>query len=141
MPRAIWTGSLGFGLVNLPVELHTATEDHDVRFHQLREGTGSRIRYRRGGRGPYALLRTTLEQAGKVGIARVVLRNKQHLAAVRPRADALVPETMYFADEVPAAERIEGIDPDARPEVGERDISGRSTMTEDELVDALQEAS
>lgn len=47
MPSAIWTGSISFGLVAVPVRLVTATTSRDVRFHQLEEGTGSRIRYRR----------------------------------------------------------------------------------------------
>jgi DNA end-binding protein Ku len=42
--RAIWTGSLTFGLVNVPVGLFSATQDHEVHFHQFEEGTSSRIR-------------------------------------------------------------------------------------------------
>lgn len=193
MPRAIWTGSLGFGLVNVPVKLYSATEDKDVHFHQLTADTGERIRYKRvaeesgkevayadivkgyevesgrfvtvtseelegvePGRSrtieiedfvdldevdpvyfqktyyiapadsdtaskPYALLRQTMEEAGKVGIARFVLRNKQHLAAVRPRSDILVLETMYFADEVRIPDRIDEIDPEAAPSISERE--------------------
>ncbi len=47
MPSAIWTGSISFGLVTVPVRMISATRSLDVRFHQLEEGTGSRIRYRR----------------------------------------------------------------------------------------------
>ena len=47
MARAIWTGSVSFGLVNVPVGLYSATEDHDVHFHQFEKGTSSRIRYER----------------------------------------------------------------------------------------------
>lgn len=47
MPRAIWSGSISFGLVNVPVKLHTATEEKDVSFHQFAEGTGDRIRNKR----------------------------------------------------------------------------------------------
>jgi DNA end-binding protein Ku len=47
MARAIWTGSLSFGLVNIPVRLFNATSPKDVRFHQFEQGTGRRIRYRR----------------------------------------------------------------------------------------------
>jgi DNA end-binding protein Ku len=47
MPRAIWTGSLTFGLVSVPVKLYNATAPRDVRFHQFERGTGKRIRYRR----------------------------------------------------------------------------------------------
>jgi len=47
MPRPIWTGTIGFGLVSVPVKVVTATKNKDVRFNQLEEGTNSRIRYRR----------------------------------------------------------------------------------------------
>ena len=47
MPRAIWSGSISFGLVNVPIKLHTATEEKDVAFHQFVEGTGDRIRNKR----------------------------------------------------------------------------------------------
>ncbi|HEY1968994.1 MAG TPA: Ku protein [Pseudonocardia sp.] len=47
MPRAIWTGSITFGLVTVPVGLFSATEDHGVSFHQYQRGTTDRIRYRR----------------------------------------------------------------------------------------------
>ena len=47
MPQAIWTGSISFGLVTVPVRLVSATKSQDVRFNQLEASTGSRIRYRR----------------------------------------------------------------------------------------------
>ena len=47
MPRPIWSGTITFGLVTVPVKLVTATRSQDVRFNQLEEGTGSRIRYRK----------------------------------------------------------------------------------------------
>jgi DNA end-binding protein Ku len=47
MPTAIWTGSISFGLVTVPVRLVSATRSQDVRFHQLEAETGARIRYRR----------------------------------------------------------------------------------------------
>jgi DNA end-binding protein Ku len=47
VPSAIWTGTISFGLVTVPVKLTSATKSRDVRFNQLEEGTSSRIRYRR----------------------------------------------------------------------------------------------
>ena len=47
MPRAIWSGSISFGLVNVPVKLVTATAPKDVRFHQLHVKDGGRINQRR----------------------------------------------------------------------------------------------
>jgi DNA end-binding protein Ku len=45
--RAIWKGSVSFGLVSIGVKLYTATEERDVSFHQVRRSDGSRIRYKR----------------------------------------------------------------------------------------------
>jgi DNA end-binding protein Ku len=47
MARAIWSGSVTFGLVNVPVKAYTAVRDHEVHFHQLEKGTGARIRYQK----------------------------------------------------------------------------------------------
>lgn len=47
MPNAIWTGSISFGLVSVPVRLFTAVRSHDVGFHQYHKETGARIRYRK----------------------------------------------------------------------------------------------
>jgi DNA end-binding protein Ku len=47
MARAIWSGSISLGLVNVPVKLHSAVKHKDVHFHQLKEGTGDRIRYKK----------------------------------------------------------------------------------------------
>jgi DNA end-binding protein Ku len=45
--RAIWKGAVAFGLVNVPVKLYSATEDHDIKLHQVHEKDGGRIRYQR----------------------------------------------------------------------------------------------
>jgi len=45
--RSIWTGSVSFGLVNVPVKLYGATEDHDIKSHQVHAADGGRIRYKR----------------------------------------------------------------------------------------------
>lgn len=47
MARATWSGAISFGLVSVPVQLFTAVRSHDVRFTQLREGTGARVKQRR----------------------------------------------------------------------------------------------
>ena len=47
MPRAIWSGAISFGLVNVPVKLYSATSQKTVRFHQLSSKTGARIRQKR----------------------------------------------------------------------------------------------
>ena len=45
--RSIWKGAITFGLVNVPVKLYSATEDHDVELHQVHDADGGRIRYQR----------------------------------------------------------------------------------------------
>jgi DNA end-binding protein Ku len=45
--RSIWKGAITFGLVNVPVKLYSATEDHDVSLHQVHDADGGRIRYQR----------------------------------------------------------------------------------------------
>jgi DNA end-binding protein Ku len=52
------------------------------------------------GRHAYALLREALKDTGKVGIAKVVIRSREHIAALKPNGDALVLELMHFADEI-----------------------------------------
>lgn len=171
MPRAIWKGSISFGLVNIPVGLYSATRSsNDIKFRMLRDNDLSPIKYKRvaeaddkevpwenivkgfeyekgqfvlmtsedfdrvnvasnqtvdirqfvnldeidpmffdqpyflapekGGDKAYSLLRDALEQSGKVGIAKVVIKTREHLAAVKPLGKALVLELMHFADEL-----------------------------------------
>jgi len=59
------------------------------------------------GRHAYALLREALKDSGKVGIAKVVIRSREHLAALKPNGDALVLELMHFADEIVASSTLE----------------------------------
>jgi DNA end-binding protein Ku len=47
VPRSIWTGTISFGLVNVPVRAYTAVRDHDVHFHQLDSRSGARVRNKR----------------------------------------------------------------------------------------------
>ena len=170
MPRAIWTGSLSFGLVNIPIEVHTAVRDHRPHFRMLHASDRSPINFERvcqkdgkavawedlvkgyeyekgrfvvltkedfaaaalektrridvldfveadaiddrffdkpyyliakkGGETAYALLREAMSQSGRIGIAKFVLRETQHLAAVEGIEDALVLSTLRFSDEL-----------------------------------------
>jgi DNA end-binding protein Ku len=65
-----------------------------------------------GGAKPYRLLLDAMAETGKVAIANVVIRSKQHLVAVRPQGDVLGMATMLYPDEIVAADRIDEI-PDA----------------------------
>ena len=170
MPRAIWSGSISFGLLNVPVKLYSAVSKQTIRFKELREDDGSRIKHKRvaekdgkevayddivkgyeyapdqyvvltrdelaeldpkktraieiqdfvdlddidpiyfeqpyylapdkGAEQAYALLVQAMNEARKVAVARFVLRNKEHLAAIRPMRDILTMATMRFHDEV-----------------------------------------
>src|SRR3954465_7134082 len=178
MARAIWSGSISFGLLNVPVKLYSAVSKQTVRFRELREGDGSRVKHKRvaesdgkevpyekivkgyeyapdqyvvlsrdelseldpkrtraieiqdfvdlddidpiyfeqpyylgpdkGAARAYALLVQAMKDSRKVAIARFVLRNKEHLAAIRPMGDVLTLTTMRFHDEVTSPEDLDG---------------------------------
>ncbi|HXN08162.1 MAG TPA: Ku protein [Candidatus Acidoferrales bacterium] len=179
MAHAIWSGSINFGLVSIPVKLFTAVRSgkNDIAFNFLHKKDKGRIKnervcsvdgkkvawdeivrgyeYEKGqyviltdeditkasveatqsvdivqfvdakeinpmlydtpyylepdkkGRHAYALLREALKKSGKVGIAQVVIRTREHLAALRPLGDALVLETLHYADELMPYDQFE----------------------------------
>lgn len=79
----------------------------------------------------YALLRQAMDETGKVGIATLILRDKEHLVAVRPGEDVLILETMYFADEIRApGEELENLPVDAS-------FQGRELEVAKQLVESL----
>lgn len=72
---------------------------------------------------PYRLLLEAMRDANKVGIAKVVMRTKQYLVAVRPVGEALVMSTMNFADEVVPQDELEGLPgPDKSAQVSDREL-------------------
>ncbi len=84
----------------------------------------------KGGAKAYALLREAMRETNKVGVARMVLRTKQYLAAIRPKGHALVLETMYFADEVVPDDELDL----PRDEVA---VSEREEKMARQLIDSL----
>lgn len=168
--RAIWKGSISFGLVNIPIALYPATRKEELNFRLLRKSDLSPINYKRvaekdgkevpwdqivkgyeyekgkyvilkeedfqrvdieatqtvdiqdfvdldeidpmffykpyylepqkGGDKAYILLRDSLKDSGKVGIAKVVIKTRQYLAGVKPEDGVLILELMHFADEL-----------------------------------------
>ncbi len=178
MPRAIWSGSISFGLVNIPIKLYNAVSRKSVHFNQIDTRSNARIKQKRVSESdgsevppealakgyqltsgqyvivtedelasldpeasrtvdieefvdlsdidpvfydaaylvapdkatvkPYALLQRAMEESGKVGIARFVMRTKQYLAAIRPVDGKLMLSTMVYADELnePAEIRV-----------------------------------
>jgi DNA end-binding protein Ku len=192
MPRAMWKGAISFGLVTIPVSVYPATEEKTLRFNQLHDEDGGRIRMKRvcsidgeevgyehivkgyeyekdryviltdedfeaipvessraidiqqfveleeidpmqykksyylvpeeTGAKAYALLREALNRSGKVGIAKVSFRDKEHLAALRFRDDAFVLETMYWPDEIREAD-FGGVDVSAKVRPNELEMA------------------
>jgi DNA end-binding protein Ku len=189
--RAIWSGSISFGLLNVPVKLYSAVSKQTVRFRELRENDGARIRHKRvaesdgkevpyekivkgyeyapdqyvvlsrdelaeldpkrtraieiqdfvdlddidpiyfeqpyylgpdkGAERAYALLVQAMKEAHKVAVARFVLRNKEHLAAIRPMDDVLTLTTMRFHDEVSSPQDLDGeVFEEAKPKKPEK---------------------
>ena len=201
MARAIWSGAISFGLVNIPVKLFSAVSKKTVRFHQIDAESGGRVRQKRVGPdgeeipyeqivkgyeiGPdryvmispeelealepqktrtidiedfvdldeidpiyydhpyylapdtgaakaYQLLVDAMEDAGKVAIARVVIRSKENLVAIRPRDGVLAMETMLFADEVVPTDTLDEMTTDAAVKTSDREL----TMAR-QLIDSL----
>jgi len=77
----------------------------------------------------YVLLREALKRSGKVGIAKVVIKTRQHLAAVKPEQNALVLELMHFAEEL--------IQPGTLKIPGKLDLSARELEMASELVERM----
>jgi len=76
-----------------------------------------------GGAKPYRLLLDAMRETGKVGIARVVLRTKEQLVALRPMGDVLGMATMIFADEVVPPERLDELDVEEDVKTNERELT------------------
>ena len=85
-----------------------------------------------GGAKPYKLLVDAMREAGKVAIARVVLRSKEQLVAIRPRDGVLAMETMLFADEVVPTDSLEEMATDGDVKTSDREL----TMAR-QLIDSL----
>src|SRR3954470_21525871 len=202
MPRAIWSGAISFGLVNIPVKLYSAVNRKTVRFHQLDREDNQRIQQKRvnprtgeevpyenlvkgyelaperyviitpeeleslepqktrsidiedfvelseidpiyydhpyylvpdkGAGKAYKLLLEAMKDSGKVAIARVVIRSKENLVAIRPLDGLLTMETMLFSDEVIPSDGIEDI-----PADGEAKTSARELEMAKQLIDSL----
>jgi DNA end-binding protein Ku len=85
MARAIWTGTISFGLVTVPVRLYSATESQTVSFSQFQKGTGERIRYKRVAEGTgeevdYA----EIVKGAEIDDGRYVIVTPEDLEAIEP---------------------------------------------------------
>ncbi|MGE5135971.1 MAG: Ku protein [Gemmatimonadota bacterium] len=85
MARSIWTGSLAFGLVNVPVAVFAATEDRTIHFNQFEAGTSDRIRYQRvNERTGKQVELSSIVRGREVGDGDYVLVSDEELEAVEP---------------------------------------------------------
>jgi len=88
------------------------------------------------GRHAYALLRESLREANKVGIARVVIRSREHLAALKPNGEALVLELMHFADEL--VEQSEFDFPELKEKVAPAELKVAKLLIDTMSVEAFE---
>jgi DNA end-binding protein Ku len=113
----------------IDIEDFVALEDIDPiyfeRTYHLAPGTDAAAQ-------AYGLLATVMEERGRVGIGKVVMREKQYLAAIRPYGKGLALSTMLFADEVVDQDDIAGV-PARRARV-----SGRERALAEQIVDSLE---
>jgi DNA end-binding protein Ku len=102
MARAIWTGSITFGLVSIPVGLFSATEDRTIQFHQFERGTADRIRYRRvNERTEKEVDYADIVKGAEVGDGEYVMLEPEELEAIAPgRSRSLEILTFVDLDEV-----------------------------------------
>lgn len=104
MARPVWKGSISFGLVNVQVKAYTAVRDHDVHFHQLQKGTGSRIRNRRvsekSGREVDA---DNIELGFEISKGKYVTFTKDELEELRPASTRTIEVSDFVA--------LEDVDP------------------------------
>jgi DNA end-binding protein Ku len=89
--RPVWSGTITFGLVNVPVKAHSAVRDHDVHFHQLEKGTGSRIRYQKvAEKSGKEVDPEEIELGFEVRRGRYVTFDRDELAELRPESTRAV---------------------------------------------------
>ena len=98
MARPVWSGTISFGLVNVPVKAFTAVRDHDVHFHQLDKKSGSRIRYKKvtakSGREVDA---DQIEMGFEVSDGRYVTFDKKELDELRPTSTRAIEVSDFVA--------------------------------------------
>jgi len=104
MARAVWSGSISFGLVSVAVKAYTAVRDHEVRFHQIDKKSGARVRYEKVSEKTHRKLDgDDIEMGFELRKGRYVAFTKEELADLRPRST----RTIDVSDFVP----LEDIDP------------------------------
>ena len=102
MARPVWTGSISFGLVNVPVKAYTAVRDHDVHFNQLEKGSGSRIRNRKvAEKSGKEVEADDIEMGFEIRKGRYVTFDKKELDELRPASTRMIEVSDFVAlDEI-----------------------------------------
>jgi DNA end-binding protein Ku len=96
MARPVWTGSISFGLVNVPVKAVTAVRDHDVHFHQLDKKSGSRIRNRKVAEGSGKQVDADdIEMGFEIGKGKYVTFDSDELSDLRPASTRAIEVTDF----------------------------------------------
>jgi DNA end-binding protein Ku len=104
MARPVWSGTISFGLVNVPVKAYTAVRDHDVHFHQLDKKSGARIRYKKvSEKSGREVADDNIEMGFEVSDGSYVTFDKQELADLRPQSTRIIDVTDFVA--------LEDVDP------------------------------
>lgn len=98
MARSVWTGSISFGLVNVPVKAFTAVRDHDVHFNQLEKGTGARIKYRKvSAKTGDEVDKDDIELGYEVSDGRYVTFDREELDELQPESTRAIEVTDFVA--------------------------------------------
>jgi DNA end-binding protein Ku len=98
MARSIWTGTVSFGLVNVPLKAYSASHDHAVHFHQLDKKTGNRVRYQKvAGSRDDVLDADDIELGYEVKKGKYVTFDRDELEAMQPRSTRVL-EVSDFVD-------------------------------------------
>lgn len=98
MARPVWTGSISFGLVSVPVKAYTAVRDHDVHFHQLEKGSGARIRNRKiSEKSGKEIESGDIEMGYEVAKGRYVTFDKDELDELRPASTRTIDVSDFVA--------------------------------------------
>jgi DNA end-binding protein Ku len=96
MPRAIWSGSISFGLVNVPVKAYVAVRDHTIHFHQLDKKTGARVEYRKvSSKTGRKLDADDIEKGYEVTKGKYVVVGEAEFEELRPRSTRTIDVTDF----------------------------------------------
>jgi DNA end-binding protein Ku len=96
MARAIWSGSISFGLVSVPVKAFSAVRDHSVHFNQLEKGTGARINYKKvSDKTGKEVSGDAIESGYEVASGKYVVVEDDELERLRPRTSRTIDITDF----------------------------------------------